>query len=638
MRAALGGLALSVAGCSGGSGPLPVGASDAGPGAPRATSVDAGEPVAPMDAGAAGSADADRGTVGSSGPDASGAPDASAGPDAGGPQATALVNPAPASRFFIGTNFWNIDWEGQDDFFQKGIDFATVTDPWRPELLADLAPYAVLRFMDWNQTNDSNNAQASWDTRKQKTQPQGEPVAFEWQIDLCNRAKKDYWLNLPHEAKADLWQKVAQLVHDQLDPSLRVYVEWSNEVWNSSFPQNKYAADQATTLGLSGNTPAIAYQVYESVRAFEAFEAIFGQGSPRLVKVIAGQAAWTGPCDAQMTAFADASINPHHTRADAYAIAPYFSGTSIQDLHTSVSTVVQWTQSSFTCASGGGLPLIAYEGGFGLLLGGQRLRDAPARSGDARSVRELSRRHRRCQARRALHAVHAHGHMLGPQGEDGRHPRHLSEIRRRRRLADRAPLAPRRRLLDRQGVKTPRRFSEASSAITLASWRLGDPDSLAVGRAAPPPPPTGAQDTPSIVPSQAPKACYAFAAAAVAGVTRNGKRSRTSPRRGSHQRGARAPAERQGGRGLRRPLRRTGRRGEGLQGPRAAQLQEQRRVQGGARGAQHAHPARDGPRLEVRQGGGGGRLEVGRGGRALQAPRRRACASRRRCSSSTACC
>jgi hypothetical protein len=361
MRATLGGLALLVAGCGGGPGPSSAAASDAGPGSARAPSGDAAAPGTPMDASAAGSADADRGTVGS--PDAGGAPDASAGPDAGGVPATALVNPAPASRFFIGTNFWNIDWEGQDDFFQKGVGFASVTDPWRPELLADLSPYAVLRFMDWNQTNDSNNAQASWDTRKQKTQPQSEPVAFEWQIDLCNRARKDYWLNLPHEAKADFWQKVAQLVHDQLDPSLRVYVEWSNEVWNSSFPQNKYAADQAMTLGLSGNTPAIAYQVYESVRAFEAFEAVFGEGSPRLVKVIAGQAAWTGPCDAQMTAFADASINPHRTRADAYAIAPYFSGTSIQDLHTSVSTVVQWTQSSFTCASGGGLPLIAYEGG-----------------------------------------------------------------------------------------------------------------------------------------------------------------------------------------------------------------------------------------------------------------------------------
>ena len=292
----------------------------------------------------------------------SGGADGGGSPGADGGAAT-LVNPAPGSKFFVGANFWNIDWEGQGDFFTSNVDFTTTTDPWNPTLLTELAPYAVLRFMDWNQTNDSGNAQAVWSTRKQKTQPQSEPVAFEWQIDLCNRTKKDYWLNVPHEAAPDYWPKLAQLVHDQLDPSLRVYVEWSNEVWNSGFPQHAYSASHAQTLGLAGATPAIAYQVYESVRMYEAFESVFGKGSPRLVKVIAGQAAWTGPCSDEMTAFANASINPNKTKADAYAIAPYFSGTTLSALGTAITTVVGWTQSSFTCASGGGLPLISYEGG-----------------------------------------------------------------------------------------------------------------------------------------------------------------------------------------------------------------------------------------------------------------------------------
>ena len=364
--AALGALALWVTGCDSGSGASSAAPEEAGSGS---TAASGSNGVPSTDSGARRNADTDSAAVESGSADASGGPESSVPPDAHGTSeaadanATTLANPGPASKFFVGTNFWNIDWEGQDDFFQKGVDFTTTTNPWRPELLADLAPYAVLRFMDWNQTNDSNNVQASWSTRKQKTQMQNEPVAFEWQIDLSNRARKDYWVNLPHEAKPDLWQKLAELIHDQLDPSLRVYVEWSNEVWNSSFPQNQYAADQAKALGLAGSTPAIAYQVYESVRAYEAFEVVFGKGSPRLVKVIAGQAAWTGPCDAEMTAFSDATINPNRTKADAYAIAPYFSGTSIADLGTSIATVVGWTQSSFTCASGGGLPLISYEGG-----------------------------------------------------------------------------------------------------------------------------------------------------------------------------------------------------------------------------------------------------------------------------------
>jgi hypothetical protein len=280
-----------------------------------------------------------------------------------GASAPALVNPGPASKFFVGTNFWNVDWEGADDYFVSNVDFATTTNPWQPQLLLDLAPYAVLRFMDWNQTNSSNNPQAAWSTRTQKTAAQSEPVAFEWQIDLCNRTKKDYWVNVPHESNATYWQELAQLVHDQLDPGLRVYVEWSNEVWNGSFPQQAYAAAQAQSLGLSGSIPDASYYVYASVRVYEAFEAVFGQGSPRLVKVLAGQAAWTGPCQAHMTALADPTINPKATRPSVYAIAPYFSGTSIADLGTSISTTVQWAQAHTMCVASLGLPLISYEGG-----------------------------------------------------------------------------------------------------------------------------------------------------------------------------------------------------------------------------------------------------------------------------------
>ena len=359
LTALLSALLLSGAGCGGGgsSNSAPEGKS---PPPSGSADDDAGGAGAGHDGSVAPTGDGTDG--GSGGAEGGTVSSADGGSDAGAAPAT-MSNPAPGTKFFIGTNFWNIDWEGQGDFFQDNVDFTTVTDPWKPELISDLAPYAVLRFMDWNQTNDSNNAQALWSTRKQKTQPQSEPVAFEWQIDLCNRTKKDYWLNVPHEATPDVWQKLAQLVHDQLDPSLRVYVEWSNEVWNSGFPQNGYSATQAKSLALPGATPAIAYQVYESVRMYEAFESIFGKGSPRLVKVIAGQAAWTGPCGDEMTAFADRTVNPNGTKADFYAIAPYFSGASIKDLGTSIATVVQWTQSSLTCASGGGLPLISYEGG-----------------------------------------------------------------------------------------------------------------------------------------------------------------------------------------------------------------------------------------------------------------------------------
>ncbi|HTU60150.1 MAG TPA: hypothetical protein VMF89_16975, partial [Polyangiales bacterium] len=166
-----------------------------------------------------------------------------AGSDAGSDAGTsAYINPTPGSKLFLGANFWNIDWEGADNYFMPSVDWATTQNPWNPQFLADIAPYHVLRFMDWNLTNEEVNPQADWATRKLKTADQTtSPVAYEWQIDLCNRAKKDIWITVPHNATTSYMMKLATLLRDTLDPRLRVYVEWSNEVWNGAFPAREYS-------------------------------------------------------------------------------------------------------------------------------------------------------------------------------------------------------------------------------------------------------------------------------------------------------------------------------------------------------------------------------------------------------------
>lgn len=288
-----------------------------------------------------------------------------------------LINPAPGSKPFMGANFWNIEWEGESNYFSSGVDWSTTKDPWNPMFLQDLAPYKVLRFMDWNQTNKTgdypSNPQADWSTRVKPTDDQSIPIAYEWQIDLCNRAKKDYWVTVPHQSTADSMSKLAMLVHEKLDASLRVYVEWSNEVWNGGFGQRSYAQMQGEQLGLAGMDKAAAYQVHQSVRMFEAFEAVFGKGSPRVVKVLAGQAAWTGPCEAQLAALQDKTINPNGTKASVYAVAPYFAGTNVDELmNDGIPEAKQWIADSVACAKKADLPLIAYEGGQDSYAAGER--------------------------------------------------------------------------------------------------------------------------------------------------------------------------------------------------------------------------------------------------------------------------
>jgi hypothetical protein len=361
----VGGQQTGGAGGTGGDGSGASGGSDLGGSGGTGGAPPGGSGGATATGGTSGSAGASMTGGTSGGAGASGTGGTSGGAGASGTGGTvALANPAPGTGFFVGANFWRIDWEGPDDFFQSGVDFATVTDPYNPQLLSDLAPYHALRFMDWNLCNNSDNPQADWSTRKQQADSQtNEPIAFEWQIDLCNRTGKDYWVAIPFESDSSYWQNLAQLILAELDPTLRVYVEFSNEVWNGGFPQHDYAATQAGSLGLPGDDPAAAWYVYASVRVYEAFEAVFGAGNPRLVKVLSGQSAWNGPCGWHVAALQNATINPNGTLPDVYAVAPYVFGTSMTELQDNVAGTAQRVADNVACAQGIGLPVISYEGG-----------------------------------------------------------------------------------------------------------------------------------------------------------------------------------------------------------------------------------------------------------------------------------
>lgn len=158
-----------------------------------------------------------------------------------------------------------------------------------PTFLARLGDlnWGFIRCMDWGVTNAS--PLQDWSDRRLPSHifqtgvlnprapangfagSRSTGVAYEFMVALCNAANKDLWICVPHLATDDFVTKLAQLIRygsDGVNPytspqanpifaplnsNLRVWLEYSNEIWSSgnSFPQGNWAQDQANALGIS---------------------------------------------------------------------------------------------------------------------------------------------------------------------------------------------------------------------------------------------------------------------------------------------------------------------------------------------------------------------------------------------------
>lgn len=176
-----------------------------------------------------------------------------------------------------------------------------------PAFLAHNGRFSTLRFMDWNLVN--NSVVGSWSQRttlQHANWRAGTGVPYEVCIDLCNALRSDMWVCVPARADDDFVRQLARLIRDRLSPSLRVYVEYSNEVWNWQFEQATWNLDRALAeaaagadIAFDGATDANVLRwrriARESVRVGRLFVQEFGAGSmgARVRPVLAGQIAWS---------------------------------------------------------------------------------------------------------------------------------------------------------------------------------------------------------------------------------------------------------------------------------------------------------------------------------------------------------
>jgi hypothetical protein len=181
----------------------------------------------------------------------------------------------------------------------------------------------TLRFMNWMYVN--NSTQQSWGQYPtEHSARQNGGVAPQVMARLTNRVGADPWFTMPHLADDDWVRQFATIMRDSVDPNRRIYVEYSNEVWNSLFEQSRWAQARGKADGLYAPgddwQAGLHMQAQRSVEIFRIWREVFGADADRrLVRVLATQAANPVSGESVLT-WHDA-----YKEADAVAIAPYFT-------------------------------------------------------------------------------------------------------------------------------------------------------------------------------------------------------------------------------------------------------------------------------------------------------------------------
>ena len=195
-------------------------------------------------------------------------------------------------------------------------------ETFRSEFLDRLRGMSVLRFMDWMATN--NAPLARWGERPAPSSfgRSAHGVALETMIELANRTGIPPWFNMPHKAQDEYVIHFADQVLRDLDPDLTVYVEYSNEVWNTMFDQAAYAREQGLALELSPDPYEAQLRFYarRTTEILQMWEQVFEEQASRVLGVYAAQSAnpWTSEI------ILNSPQLPKH--ADVLAVAPYFGG------------------------------------------------------------------------------------------------------------------------------------------------------------------------------------------------------------------------------------------------------------------------------------------------------------------------
>ncbi len=201
------------------------------------------------------------------------------------------------------------------------------TEIFNPQFLEKIQPFSTLRFMDWMETN--NSEQKEWANRPKLEDARysiaGAPV--EIMVELANQTDTNPWFTIPHQATDEYVENFAQYVKDHLEPELKVYVEYSNEVWNPQFEQYHWVENQAQQLWPDSKLGNVDWFSKRTTEIVHIWDETFSNDSERVIGVMAAHAANPWIAETALSyRWSDTPLSHSDTGIDAIAIAPYFGG------------------------------------------------------------------------------------------------------------------------------------------------------------------------------------------------------------------------------------------------------------------------------------------------------------------------
>jgi hypothetical protein len=289
--------------------------------------------------------------------------------------------------------------------YMPGFDYDSTTT-FTPQFVRVLAPFRALRFMDWEQTNNSTLANFSDRPSSAHFGQSAYGQPYEFIAELVNETGKDCWITVPEAVTDSFISQFASFMASHLDMTriqaarskagfakpFQLIVEDSNETWNGGFSAYntfltaananaaRYTGTYTGTYGpswMSSNASLMKVGQYHAdrlVKIGNAFRSAFGANASVVAPVLSGWALGTVYSDVGLTFIQSNYGNPKNY-VTYVAQAPYFdlpsesdaSGAALGTLFTALGTSISGMDTTFKdfakLGTQYGIGIVAYEGG-----------------------------------------------------------------------------------------------------------------------------------------------------------------------------------------------------------------------------------------------------------------------------------